>query len=222
MLVDRLFKRLFLSGPAAATDRTGLPETVNLSRRALAGAAGLMLPVAAGGPVLAAAAASGVAPSDPVLRDAALRGLALSDQRGDPVGAAAARAAIERLAETDPEAALLVRLYRALDERPSSFYRADAAPAAEGDLGLLHVAIDKRQPVGFSYTDLSERDSARTVLPLALVHPPQGVKLLAWCLAAEGYRQFFVRSMRDIAPEPGDFTAERLALLRGLVEKEEA
>lgn len=221
MLVDRLFKRLFLSGPAAAPDRAGLPETVNLSRRALAGAAGLMLPVAAG-PALAAAAATGMAPSDPVLRDAALRGLALSDQRGDPVGAAAARAAIERLAETDPEAALLVRLYRALDERPSAFYRADAAPAAEADLALLHVAIDNRQPVGFGYTDLSERDSARTVLPLALVHPPQGVKLLAWCLAAKGYRQFFVRSMCDIAPEPGDFTAERLALLRGLVEKEEA
>ena len=49
-------------------------------------------------------AASPMPVMDPDLRDAALRGLALAGHRGDPVTAAAANAALERLAETDPEA----------------------------------------------------------------------------------------------------------------------
>lgn len=53
------------------------------------------------------------------LRDAALRGLALAGYRGDPVTAAAANAALNRLAETDPEAALLGRIYQMLDVRPA-------------------------------------------------------------------------------------------------------
>ena len=39
---------------------------------------------------------------------------------------------------------------------------------------------------------------------------------------ADGYRQFFVRAMRDLTPQPGDFSGDRMALLQGLVEKEDA
>jgi predicted DNA-binding transcriptional regulator YafY len=156
------------------------------------------------------------------LRDAALRGLALVDHRADPVAAAAAEATLRRLAEEDPEGALLCRLYRKLDVRPAGYWRADAAAAQADDLTCLHAAIAACHPVRFDYTDLLDQPSTRSVLPLALVHPPQGVKLVAWCLKAEGYRQFFVREMRGLAPQHGDFTAERLALLQGLVEKEQA
>src|SRR3989338_10449189 len=79
------------------------------------------LPGRARGPGLAGAAAvigfgQGAAASgaanlmpvmDPDLRDAALRGLALAGYRGDPVTAAAANAALDRLAETDPEGGFL-------------------------------------------------------------------------------------------------------------------
>lgn len=189
-----------------------------LTRRALANSlvAGA---VAAGLPVRPAQAAPAM---DPALRDAALRGLALAGHRGDAVSAAAAEAAIARLGETDPEGALLARLYRALDVRPSQYYRADMAPAAGEALSVLHTAIAASQPVFFGYTDQSDQESTRVVLPLALVHPPQGVKLLAWCEERQGYRQFFVRAMRDLAPQAGDFAARRMALLQGLVEKEGA
>ncbi|WP_295048230.1 WYL domain-containing protein, partial [uncultured Paracoccus sp.] len=159
---------------------------------------------------------------DPGLRDAALRGLALAEYRGDPVGAAAARAAAARLAQTDPEAALLLRLYRKLDVLPSQSWRADAPPAAQADLAALHDAIRDCRPVGFGYTDLSDQTSERVVLPLALVNPPQGVKLLAWCRKAEDYRQFFVRGMTALIPQDGDFAAQRMALLEGLADKEGA
>lgn len=191
---------------------------LSLTRRGLA--KGLALGVTLlSGPARANAAVPAL---DPALRDAALRGLALAGYRGDPVSAQAAEAAIARLAETDPEGALLARLYRALDVRPAMVYRADAPAATPAVLALLHSAIAASQPVGFGYTDLSDQTSVRNVLPLALVHPPQGVKLLAWCQAAEGYRQFFVRAMQDVQPLTGDFSEQRVALLQGLVEKERA
>lgn len=198
--------------------RRAPPAPLMLTRRALAnslvaGAAVVGLPVR---PALA------VPVIDPALRDAALRGLALAGHRGDPVSAAAAEAAMARLSETDPEGALLARLYRALDVRPSQYYRTDMPGAAPAMLALLHQAIAASQPVFFGYTDLSDQQSEREVLPLALVHPPQGVKLLAWCEAAQGYRQFFVRAMRELALRPGGFAERRMTLLQELVEKEGA
>jgi hypothetical protein len=38
----------------------------------------------------------------------------------------------------------------------------------------------------------------------------------------QGYRQFFVREMRDLTSLTGDFTQARLTLLQGLVDKERA
>lgn len=195
------------------------PMQPKLTRRALG--AGLAAGAAALG--IGQRARAAVPAIDPDLRDAALRGLALAGYRGDPVTAEAARAAAERLAATDPEGALLYRLYRALDVRPAQYWQGGGLPdAAPSDLTLLHGAIGACQPVAFGYTDLSDNVTQRKVLPLALVHPPQGVKLLAWCELAGDYRQFFVRAMQDLTAHPGDFAAARLSLLEGLVEKEGA
>lgn len=167
------------------------------------------------------AVAAGVLP-DPVMRDAALRGLALLAHRGDPVSARLADQAIAALAETDPEGALLARLYRALDVRPAGdFWRAEV-PADAGTLALLHDAVREARSVSFAYRDLDDRESVRTVLPLALVHPPQGVKLLAWCGLRADYRQFFVREMQGLSLGADRFAERRFALLQGLVQKERA
>lgn len=199
--------------------RPGRPLPLPLTRRALgARLAGAAAAIGLGGGV----AAAGTAAPDPELRDAMLRGLALADHRGDPVAAAAAEAALARLAETDPEAGLLGRIYRMLDTRPAAYWRQDvpATEAAAADLAVLHAAIRACQPVTFGYTDLSGNATVRRVLPLVLVHPPQGVKLLAWCEEREDFRQFFVRAIRDLTPRRGDFSARRMALLEGLLEKE--
>ena len=157
---------------------------------------------------------------DADLRDAALRGLALAGKRGDPVGAAAAEAALNRLAKTDPEGALLGRIYQLLDARPAAYWEGGGAPAAAPDLALLHTAIRACQPVAFGYTDLAGNRSLRTVRPLALVHPPQGVKLLTWCEERGDFRQFFVRSAQGLTALNGNFSADRLTLLQGLLAKE--
>lgn len=201
--------------------RPGRSQPLSLTRRALGTRlAGVAAAIGFGNGAAASSMANPVPALDPDLRDAALRGLALAGYRGDPVTAAAAHAAIERLSETDPEGALLARLYQMLDVRPAQYWPEDAPDADAADLAALHLAIRACQPVAFGYTDMSGNKTARTVLPLALVHPPQGVKLLAWCEEREGFRQFFVRAMTDLAPQAGDFSQDRLALLEGLLEKE--
>ncbi|MFV0300643.1 MAG: helix-turn-helix transcriptional regulator [Paracoccus sp. (in: a-proteobacteria)] len=194
---------------------------LNLTRRALARRlAGAAAVIGIGHGAAARSVANPAPVLDPELRDAALRGLALAGYRGDPVTAAAANAALDRLTRTDPEAALLGRIYQMLDVRPAQYWPEDVPEAAAADLAVLHAAIRACQPVAFGYTDLSGNETARTVLPLALVHPPQGVKLLAWCEDREGFRQFFVRAMTALTPLPGDFSADRMALLQGLLDKE--
>jgi predicted DNA-binding transcriptional regulator YafY len=48
------------------------------------------------------------------------------------------------------------------------------------------------------------------------------VKLLAWCEERKDFRQFFVRAMQGVTLRVGDFSGGRVALLRGLLEKEAA
>lgn len=201
--------------------RPGRTKPLTLTRRALGTRiAGAAAAIGFGNGAAASSMANPAPVLDPDLRDAALRGLALAGHRGDPVTAAAADAAIERLSQTDPEGAILARLYQLLDVRPAQYWPEDMPEAAAADLAMLHAAIRTSQPVAFGYTDLSGNETARTVLPLALVHPPQGVKLLAWCEERGDFRQFFVRAMRGLAPQAGDFSADRLALLQGLLDKE--
>ncbi len=132
---------------------------------------------------------------------------------------AAAIAALARLAETDPEAGLLGRIYQMLDVRPAAYWPDHVPAVAAADLAIMHAAIRASQPVAFGYTDLDGNKTTRTVLPLALVHPPQGVKLLAWCAERQDFRQFFVRSMKGPTPQLGDFSGDRMALLEGLLDK---
>ncbi len=191
-----------------------------LTRRALGTRfAGAAAAVGFGQGASASGATNPIAVLDPDLRDAALRGLALAGYRGDPVTAAAANAALARLAETDPEAGLLGRIYQMLDVRPAAYWLDNVTAAAAADLAILHAVIRASQPVAFSYTDLDGNKTTRTVLPLALVHPPQGVKLLAWCAERQDFRRFFVRSMEGPTPQRGDFSGDRISLLEGLLDK---
>jgi predicted DNA-binding transcriptional regulator YafY len=126
---------------------------------------------------------------------------------------------LARLAETDPEAGLLGRIYQRLDVRPAGYWSEDVPAAAAADLAILHAAIRANQPVAFGYTDPDGNQTTRTVLPLALVHTPQGVELLAWCTERQDFRQFFVRAIQGPAPQHGDFSHDRMTLLEGLLDK---
>lgn len=154
------------------------------------------------------------------LRDAALRGLARAGDLGDPVLAAKADAVIAELESTDPEGAALVRIYRLYDVA-SALYRygdADEDQASTTDLAALHTAVRDCRAVSFQYTDLAGEVTVRTILPLALVHPPQGIKLIGWCKKRQDYRQFFIRALSDLALRGKGFADRRLTLLRALAD----
>ena len=119
----------------------------------------------------------------------------------------------------EERAGFLGRIYQMLDVRPAAYWPDNAPAAGAAELAVLHAAIRASQPVAFGYTDLDGNQTMRTVLPLALVHPPQGVKLLAWCAEREDFRQFFVRAMENPTLRPGDFGSDRMALLEGLLDK---
>ncbi len=136
--------------------RPGRATPLTLTRRALGTRlAGFAAAIGFGQSVATSVAAQPTSALDPELRDAALRGLALASHRGDPVAAAAAETTLARLAETDPEAALLGRIYQLLDVRPAVYWHGDLPEAAAADLSALHGAIRASQPVAFGYTDLS-------------------------------------------------------------------
>lgn len=201
--------------------RPGRATPLTLTRRALGTRlAGFAAAIGFGQSVATSVAAQPTSALDPELRDAALRGLALASHRGDPVAAAAAETTLARLAETDPEAALLGRIYQLLDVRPAAYWFGDLPEASAANLSALHGAIRASQPVAFGYTDLSGQETTRTVLPLALVHPLQGIKLLAWCEERGDFRQFFVRAMQGLTLREGEFSGDRVALLRGLLDRE--
>ena len=189
-----------------------------LTRRAFA--TGLTGSLAALGIGDAATAADRLhVPDDADLRDATLRGLARTADLGDPVLAAKADAAIARLESSDPEGAMLVRVYRLHDVAAGAYAyygRTNGDRAATADLAGLHAAVRDCRPVSFRYTALDGAATVRTVLPLALVHPPQGIKLLGRCETRQDFRQFFVRAIGDLTLQDGRFTVRRLSLLRQL------
>lgn len=91
--------------------------------------------------------------------------------------------------------------------------RPDDDQMSADDLAALHEAVNECRAVSFSYTDMEGNMTLRTVLPLALVYPPQGVKLLAWF----GKLQDF-RTLAALALQPTRFSDRRIALLRQLAD----
>lgn len=128
--------------------RPGRPLPLTLTRRALGSRlAGLAAAIGFGQSAATSVAARPAPPLNPELRDAALRGRALASHRGDPVAAATAEATLANLAETDPEAAVLGRIYQLLDVRPSAYWHGDLPGAAAQDLATLHGAIRASRPL---------------------------------------------------------------------------
>ena len=112
--------------------RPGRTPPQTITRRALGTRiAGAAAAFGFGNGAVANAVASPAPVMDPDLLDAALRGPALAGHRGDPVSAAAAKAALALLAETDPEAAILGRIDQLIDVRPAAHW----PPVVPGAVG---------------------------------------------------------------------------------------
>jgi predicted DNA-binding transcriptional regulator YafY len=186
----------------------------DISRRNLFG--GIALAMLMPQPLSAAQVAGKLAALDLVTLHSLLRGLVFLKSLGDPVIDEDATALLDQIGARLPEAPLLVALYRAYSAGSPPFWRDEDF----GDLSHLHRAVAEARAVSFDYTDLQGAMTKRRVLPLALVHPPHGIQLLAWCELRDGYRKFFVGSIDDLTPHKDSFAGRRQALLEGLLESE--
>lgn len=194
-------------------DEQDLPS---ITRRNLFG--GMALAVLMPQPLSAAQVEAKLAALDPMALHHLLRGLVFLDRFGDPVVEDDAAALLEHIERRLPGASMLVELYRAYHHDGfAPFQRAEE----RGNLAILHRAVAEARPVACHYTDLNGQATDRTVLPLALVHPPHGIQLLAWCELRGDYRKFFVDMMQDTVLQEPCFADRRFDLLCGLLEREE-
>ncbi|MGF6148324.1 HTH domain [Kingella potus] len=75
-----------------------------------------------------------------------------------------------------------------------------ACPAAEHDaLGLIRTAMRGSRMLSFDYTDLQNRRSRRTVVPLAVGWFDDSRVLAAWCLLRGDFRHFRADRMENAA-----------------------
>lgn len=155
---------------------------------------------------------------DPTVLYMIVRGLAMIDLFADPVLEEDGAALLDQIGSRLPEASLLVALYRRY-RAPVPVEASRAGESAEA-LTDLHQAVAHARTITFNYTDLEGERSSRSVLPLAIVHPPQGIQLLGWCELRGDYRKFYVRAMQGITRTGSTFADQRFSLLGGLVAQE--
>ncbi len=111
-------------------------------------------------------------------------GLAYVEQVGDPLLAAAARAARGKvdLAWNAPNSILLSARPLRSSQRPER--RSPAIGAA------LRGALRARRLTRFDYVDLAGQKTTRSVRPLALIAFSEGWLLGSWCLSRQDFRTF--------------------------------
>lgn len=141
-------------------------------------------------------------------RRARLRALAEQSSHPDPE---ALNRTLATLTREMPEAGALITLYvrhrnRFPDQPPHR-------PPLAVDLDALQQACDQAQPLRIRYVDMNKHETEREVLPLLVVYPQTGIKLVAWCLLRDAPRTFFAHSMRDVIASGPPMINEWPALL---------
>jgi predicted DNA-binding transcriptional regulator YafY len=128
----------------------------------------------------------------------------------DPALAKAADSALAKV-----EAALPRRLKDRIESSTLFALSFRSQKAVKDKLSGLRGAIRTRHKVEFAYEDRNGQASARRVQPLGLFYWGQTWSLGAWCEMREGFREFRLDRMRELAvtdqvfqPEPGRTLAD--------------
>ncbi len=135
--------------------------------------------------------------------EALVLGSRIVASRADPALASAAQSILAKV-----EAVLPERLKRRVAE--SATYAVDLRGRDDGAdrLSLLRAAIRARRQVAFRYQDRESAESRRRVRPLGLFFWSQSWSLGAWCELRQGFRNFRLDRMHDLALAPGTFAPE--------------
>lgn len=146
--------------------------------------------------------------------EALVLGLSDVQRRGDPALARAAADTLAKIAATLPEAHqrqaahAIAKVYSYVQYTPPPV-----------DPGLLRRACWEEEALDITYRDKQGAETARRILPLAMVYLDMQVVLLAWCCLREGFRQFIVPAILSARPTGESFRPRRVALLRACAEE---
>lgn len=128
---------------------------------------------------------------------------------GDPSIAKAARSALAKITARVPQ-----RQAHRLEHAVLDAHRFVSPPRPTVDVGLLRRATWDEVAVSFSYRDVKDRATSRTVYPLGIVYLESSSVLLAWCLLREDYRTFRLDRMEDLKITNDSFRPRRVPMLR--------
>ncbi|MCQ0969207.1 YafY family transcriptional regulator (plasmid) [Paracoccus sp. TK19116] len=124
---------------------------------------------------------------------------------------------------TDAGQAALARIIATLPERQSqqalhaimhSFTQPPDRDSPRIDLSRLRAACWNEEEVEITYTDLSDRQTVRTIWPLGLSVTERTLMLLAHCRLRMDFRVFHVHRIAAMRPTGGSFRPHRAALAR--------
>lgn len=140
--------------------------------------------------------------------EAVILGMRWVSARGDGSLAQAATTAISRISAVLPP-----NLLQQVDENQLLI-----GPAPDDgqntDLKPLRDAIRRERKLSFSYLDLSDRLSTRTVWPFALGYFDQARVLVAWCEARDDFRHFRTDRLQDLVQTEERYPKRKALLLK--------
>ncbi|KQQ36284.1 transcriptional regulator [Duganella sp. Leaf126] len=137
--------------------------------------------------------------------------LGLSEVRhmGDPALAAAAAAALAKVAATLPSLGQQQLLHAV-----SQVHRMTPRYLPAAVLDLVREACWREQALDITYQDRAGQVSARRIWPLAIVYLDRMLVVLAWCCLRQGFRKFQVARLQAAHATTDSFRPRRAALLR--------
>lgn len=141
--------------------------------------------------------------------EALVLGLGEVRHMGDPALAAAAVAALAKVAATLPSLRQQQLLHAV-----SQVHRFEPRYAALPDMAVIREACWREQALDIRYRDKNGRATRRRVWPLAIVYLDRLLVVLAWCCLREGYRKFQVERITKVDTTGDTFRPRRAAMLR--------
>ncbi|MGU3538787.1 helix-turn-helix transcriptional regulator [Methylobacterium sp. A54F] len=140
-------------------------------------------------------------------------GMAEVRSLGDPALAAAAASVLAKVAATLPD-----EREQDLLHAVSKVYRPQARYAEVGNLDAIRQACWREEALAIRYVDEHGAATARTILPLAIVHAERQLVVLAWCCLREAFRMFRIDRVQALEAAGRRFRPRRAALLRAYLE----
>lgn len=144
--------------------------------------------------------------------EALLLGLAEAQNSGDPGIAQAAEVVVAKIIATLPE-----RQQREAAHSVQYVHKTTRRDVPGRDLGLIRSACWDEQVLELTYRDEADNETRRKVWPLMPGYGSDRIKILAWCLLRQDWRQFRIDRIVAATLTGDSFRPRRVGLINGYI-----